>query len=502
MERWQRYYMIVWQPPIEGFGGGAGEDESDEDGEGEGEGQSEGEGEGEGEGEAAEGEAEFSTEVREQLQPPTEDQDDSLAWNTSPDAKPPKLESRMAEKANDPRWEKLADEVSTALSSSGAAVRNEPNPDAPEIHEAAKEMTSNPLWETTVGMTRGQPSLVKSVGPMIVDALLGGDSNEMQETLEAVATTLAKLRADLALIAPGLEDVHPEDLPNDNRLAIAEKLLKDPRIRAILELAGRIASQAFAKRMEFSPEGRDEVKSVEHGNDITRVLTSQLAGLGDPDLEVLFLKDFVESTLLLIEMHGKEPARRGPIILALDESGSMAPDPDAAKKAKAAGVTALSRNDVASAIAIGALRMAHVQKRDVYLCGFNEEIRWTRTVKKKSSPVLIAELVNFLLGRGADGGTGFNAPLQWAISLVERAKIGADIIFLTDGHGQLDTTTTQRLRQAKAKQGLGMFLLLIEAAAEEPLASLADSTVDVRGENGCLDFGKKFIKRTKLAEEA
>ena len=44
-------------------------------------------------------------------------------------------------------------------------------------------------------------------------------------------------------------------------------------------------------------DGYTEVIGVEQGSDITRTLPSELALLGDPDLEILFLKDMVEDNL-------------------------------------------------------------------------------------------------------------------------------------------------------------------------------------------------------------
>jgi hypothetical protein len=48
--------------------------------------------------------------------------------------------------------------------------------------------------------------------------------------------------------------------------------------------------------------------------------------LADPDLEDLFYLRFAERGLMQYDMVGYEPQGQGPIIIAIDESGSMTTD--------------------------------------------------------------------------------------------------------------------------------------------------------------------------------
>lgn len=112
---------------------------------------------------------------------------------------------------------------------------------------------------------------------------------------------------------------------NDPR-AVAElfkRVRGDPALRRICELAGRFRRVAQSKQRMKASHGLDDVVGVEPGGDIGRLLPIELAKLALPELELDTLRRIVEREALCREHHAVEPVGKGPVIVCLDESGSM-----------------------------------------------------------------------------------------------------------------------------------------------------------------------------------
>jgi len=69
--------------------------------------------------------------------------------------------------------------------------------------------------------------------------------------------------------------------------------------------------------------GLDDVVGVEPGGDVGRLLPSELARLMIPELELDTLRRIAERQALCREHHATESVGKGPIIVSIDESGSM-----------------------------------------------------------------------------------------------------------------------------------------------------------------------------------
>ena len=102
------------------------------------------------------------------------------------------------------------------------------------------------------------------------------------------------------------------------------------------DLAGRFRRVAQSKQRWKVTHGLDDVVGVEPGGDISRLLPIELAQLTVPELELDTLRRIVERQALCREHHATEPVGKGPIILAIDESGSM--QGEKAHTAKALGL--------------------------------------------------------------------------------------------------------------------------------------------------------------------
>ena len=118
----------------------------------------------------------------------------------------------------------------------------------------------------------------------------------------------------------------------------------------ICALAGKFRQLAQGLHKARSKNGFEEVTGLENSGDISRLVPSELMKLGIPELELDFLRRFVEKQCLCREFDSEERVGLGPVVLVVDESGSMVGH----------------RNESAKAIA---LTLAWIARRQGRWCG-------------------------------------------------------------------------------------------------------------------------------------
>jgi uncharacterized protein with von Willebrand factor type A (vWA) domain len=112
---------------------------------------------------------------------------------------------------------------------------------------------------------------------------------------------------------------------NDPR-AVAElfrRVRNNPLLRRICELAGRYRRLAQSKQRRKTTHGVDDVVGVVLDGDVGRLLPSELVRLADDDLADDTLRRLVERQTMCREYQATEPVGKGPIVVIVDESGSM-----------------------------------------------------------------------------------------------------------------------------------------------------------------------------------
>lgn len=115
-------------------------------------------------------------------------------------------------------------------------------------------------------------------------------------------------------------------------------------LRRICELAGRYRRFAQAQQRKKTLHGRDDVVGVTLDGDPGRLLPHELVQLDDPDLELDVMRRIVERQAMCRDFRGIEPKARGPIVVVVDESGSMDGDPIYTAKAMALALAWVARN--------------------------------------------------------------------------------------------------------------------------------------------------------------
>lgn len=197
------------------------------------------------------------------------------------------------------------------------------------------------------------------------------------------------------------------------------------RVRLIAKLAGRFfrAVKSTAKQRSAMPE---EVVDVEAGADLRRVLPSEWVRATDPVLERRFIQGMRDRALAQYKMEGTELVGRGPLILLLDESGSMGESGGARIEG-----TEVSRNVWAKAVAVAMARVAHEQDRPVSVVHWSTVIRVSR-LPKGDNTAMINMMLHFFSG-GNDSSRAFAEAVREHDALVQEGKKGADVVYISDG---------------------------------------------------------------------
>ncbi len=192
-------------------------------------------------------------------------------------------------------------------------------------------------------------------------------------------------------------------------------------VERIARLAGRMVVAlrgAKARRVHGVPS---EVYSVEQGSDIARLLPSELVMLTEPLLELTVLDRLATRRAAQYAVRGAAAMRRGPLVLALDESGSMHGERNAWAKAAAVALARVAAEDHRTASVVHFSTSAVVQ-----------ELR-------SGDATDVLRMVRRFLGGGTAIGLALEVALDQVQSLARRGENGADVVLVTDGiDGDID----------------------------------------------------------------
>jgi uncharacterized protein with von Willebrand factor type A (vWA) domain len=215
------------------------------------------------------------------------------------------------------------------------------------------------------------------------------------------------------------------------------------------------------------PDAPGELMGIRHSDRLERMLGSEAMQLRHPVLHKLWRARLAESRLLTYQSeavlidHVPDPRgrsrqrslpqtqrlERGPIMLAVDTSGSMRGAPE----------------NIAKAVALEALRTAQREQRGCLLIAFGgrEEIV-ERDLRPAERPHEGLDALLELLGQGFDGGTDVQAPIERAVQRVREARwSSADLLIVSDGEFGCTPATLQHLEDARRELGLRVQGILI-----------------------------------------
>jgi uncharacterized protein with von Willebrand factor type A (vWA) domain len=228
-------------------------------------------------------------------------------------------------------------------------------------------------------------------------------------------------------------------------------------LRDVLDKAGRYRLAARAKQQNKVKHGFDDMIGVTYSNDISRILPVELAYLAHPVLKIDAIRRFAEGQMASREYRGVENVAKGPIIVIIDESGSMAGD----RIANAKGL---------------ALAMAWVARHQKRWCGFigfsgRGQVRSLALPPDKWPADSVMKWLEGFLNGGTD------LPLREIPRLYDEMgapKGKTDLICITDGDTGSIQANEKQAFDAWRKKAQCKFIGITIASAAQILQSISD----------------------------
>lgn len=210
----------------------------------------------------------------------------------------------------------------------------------------------------------------------------------------------------------------------------------------------------------------ENIIGIKQGRNLNYLTTTSKSLLCNPITETVFYDKFCRNQLDIFDYEGETDKSRGPIMLLIDESGSM---------------NTLSRSSIASALGVAFTHLAITEGRPITIIGFNSTVTNVFQVKDKKcisnrKEVALVDLLMELATRQPSGGTNFDDPINKALSLNSNEE-KADLIIVTDGHAPISDNTIERLNKYK-KEDLKLYSILL-GCNPSVLEKISDEIVDI-----------------------
>ncbi len=257
------------------------------------------------------------------------------------------------------------------------------------------------------------------------------------------------------------------------RMQVSDRSDRPPVLE---EIIGSLRRATTESREVPSPLAPTETRGVERSGELARMLPSEAVLLGHPVLKALWHARRAERALLTYRVEGvltervpgeneemtaqvvARPApERGPIVICLDTSGSMAGLPEL----------------VAKALTLEALRVAHAERRRCYLIAFSgpgEVAEQELALTQEGLARLMA-----LLAMSFHGGTDASGPVLRAARLLEEnAWRRADLLLVSDGDFATPAKAQSALARMTEEHGLRVHGVLVSGDDSPAMRALCD----------------------------
>ena len=298
----------------------------------------------------------------------------------------------------------------------------------------------------------------------------------------AAAAAAQQVEAEAeALRGWGLEPGELQKMPFWEREELARRLTSG-KLRRFAELIGRFRRLATAQRARRIEHVPGELVGVTLGDDLSRLVPSELAALGVPELRPVFASRFAEAQLMLYDSRGEDRAGQGAIIALVDNSYSMA-DTHGHTFGGPTGEA------WAKALALALLDQARASKRDFVGINFasTDELAVFRFPAAEPAGAARARAVEFT-EHFFGGGTDFITPVSAAVRLLEAEHTATgrrqgDIVLITDGLAAVDEGWMRDYQDAKHTLGFRTFGVAIGTEREIRRATEPGSVLDALCDN-------------------
>ncbi|MEC1158718.1 vWA domain-containing protein [Cytobacillus horneckiae] len=282
----------------------------------------------------------------------------------------------------------------------------------------------------------------------------------LQESIKESQQKKENMQKILSGITSGSSSAEMEKVPLRDKFELAQALEKNPNFKKISDWAGKFKQLARSKQKVKHKETVNR-SGVTIGNEIERLLPSEMANMAIPAAKNDFVRRLSESQTMVYNKKGKDKLGKGPIILCLDESGSMR-----------------NLESQSKGFALAIMSIAQKQKRDFALISFSNNANVTVFPKGKSD---VKDIIKFAKSF-MSGGTNFFAPLKNALQLINGSRFkNADIIFVTDGEANLTKEFIEEFNKIKVQKKFQCLSILIGSNVnEETVSKFSDNTVKAK----------------------
>jgi uncharacterized protein with von Willebrand factor type A (vWA) domain len=294
------------------------------------------------------------------------------------------------------------------------------------------------------------------------EALLRQKTAQLKQDLKQLeAQTTNRLQAEAIKVAQQLEDATEEAeswgstlgtgqrSPPGQKLELGKRLAGNEKLKKLARMVGRMKFHAMALRKKVFERSSEEVLEVERGDSLHRLLPHEMVTLHHPILRKDFHRRFLDQELLQYSLRGVEEKGKGPMIVCLDGSSSMAGDKEIWSKAVTLTLLEIARRQrrlfrsICFSSAETPLQILDLNPREHY------------EIKTKN----VMDLAEYFPG----GGTDFQKPLDAALECLKQAKFKkGDVIFITDGECQVTPEWAEQFRSQKDKLGFSLFSILMD----------------------------------------
>ena len=263
------------------------------------------------------------------------------------------------------------------------------------------------------------------------------------------------------------------------KIELGRRLATNPKLRRLAALVGRMREQALALRRRPFERASEEVFDVRLGADLERLLPPELVALHHPLLRRDFARRLIEGRVLSYALRGADERGRGPMIVCLDGSGSMAGDQEIWSQA----------------VALTLLEIARRQRRLFrFICFSSADTPlFTLDLNPRERHEVHADRALDLAEYFPGGGTDFQTPLAAAVDCLRVARYRrGDVVLITDGECQVAPDWLARFRVDKQRLGFALWSVLIDVgpSTASTLAELSDrvTAVSTLADDGVRDL--------------
>lgn len=228
----------------------------------------------------------------------------------------------------------------------------------------------------------------------------------------------------------------------------------DPTLRRLVEMIGRSRGSSSSTGI-YQHASRCDISGITTGNDLNSLLPIELALLGNPSTENIFLQKYTRKRLQIFSSVSRKSQsvddKKGPIYICIDSSGSMNGQPLTMAKS------------LAIAFAISAQR----EMRPVVIINYSHKVSFFILTDYQRQKLNLISYLSRSHGGGNDENILFRflfeqLPFSRRFSKLKNRFSGADLLMISDFMWQpLNEKITAMISEAREK-GMRIFSLAVD----------------------------------------